>query len=91
VIRHQALHDPEAALLWRELTSVPTEIDARFLAGLRQDGLAAPAAPDAVVAEVITAALLHLAEQVAADPGTLDPLATDLARVYERLAGLTPR
>ncbi|MCE3554663.1 TetR/AcrR family transcriptional regulator [Pseudonocardia sp. RS11V-5] len=88
VIRHQALHDPEAAALWRELVDVPTEIDARFLADLRRTRGAEPAAGDTVVATVVTAALLHLAEEVAADPSSLDRTAAELVAVYGRLAGL---
>lgn len=90
VIRHQALHDPEAARLWREIVELPTDVDARFLAGLRSDHGARPAAADGVVAQVVTAALLHLAEEVAADPDTLDDTAEALLAVYGRLAGLAP-
>lgn len=88
VIRHQALHDPEAAALWREIVRLPTDVDARFLAGLRRDHGARPATSDGVVAQVVTAALLHLAEEVAANPDTLDDAAEALVAVYGRLAGL---
>lgn len=39
---------------------------------------------------VVTAALLHLAEEVAADPDTLDDSAEALVAVYGWLAGLAP-
>lgn len=90
VIRHQALHDSEAATLWREIVELPTDVDARFLAGLRTDRGARPATSDGVVAQVVTAALLHLAEEVAANPDTLDDAAEALVAVYGRLAGLGP-
>jgi AcrR family transcriptional regulator len=70
VIRHQALHDPEAAALWRELVDRPTGIDARFLGSLRESRGARPAASDGMVARVVTAALLHLAEELAEQPTT---------------------
>lgn len=89
VIRHQALHDPEAAALWRELVELPTEIDARFLGDLRRDHGARPATDDRIVAQVVTAALLHLADEVATGAGRLDRTADALAAVYARLAGLT--
>ena len=90
VIRHQALHDPKAEALWREIVELPTDVVARFLAGLRADHGARPAATDEVVAQVVTAALLHLAEEVAANPGTLDDASEALVAVYGRLAGLAP-
>ena len=92
VIRHQALHDPEAASLWHELVELPTEIDARFLADLRRGHGARPAADDRLVAQVVTAALLHLADEVAdgdaAGADGLDRTAEALVAVYARLAGM---
>ncbi len=89
VIRHQALHDAEAAALWRELVLRPTEIDARFLGDLRRDHGARSAADERLVAHVVTAALLHLADEVAAGAGHLDGTADALVAVYTRLAGLS--
>lgn len=88
VIRHQALHDPEAERLWRELVELPTSIDARFLADLRVRHGARPAASDTVVAQVVTAALLHLAAGTDPTPQSLDRTADDLVAIYFRLSGL---
>lgn len=88
VMQHQALADPGVAALWREVQHGPSRVNADFIESLRRDHGAVPAAPAGTVAEVVAAALVHLAAAVGEDPDRLDALAGDLVAVYVRLVGL---
>ncbi|MBW0118514.1 TetR/AcrR family transcriptional regulator [Pseudonocardia abyssalis] len=90
VMQHQALTDPGVAELWREVQNAPSRVNAEFIGFLCAEHGARPAASARTVAEVVAAALVHLAAQAADDPARLDELGRDLVEVYLRLVGLPP-
>lgn len=88
VMQHQALTDPGVAQLWREVQTAPTRVNAEFIDRLAAEHGATPAAPARTVADVVAAALVHLAAEAAGEPGRLEELGRDLVQVYLRLVGL---
>jgi len=88
VIQHQALTDEDVAELWRGMVHSPSRVDAQFIGMLARRHGAVPAASAETVAEVVSAALLHVAGLIAREPGRRDELGTEMVAVYSRLAGL---
>ncbi|MEQ3552660.1 TetR/AcrR family transcriptional regulator [Pseudonocardia nematodicida] len=84
VMQHQALTDPDVALLWDEVQAAPSRVNAGFIEMLRREHGARPAAPPSTVAETVAAALVHLSGRAS----DLDRLADELVAVYLRLVGL---
>jgi AcrR family transcriptional regulator len=88
VIQHQALSDPDVAALWDEIQQGPSRVDAAFIRLLQERHGAEPAASADTVAEVVSAALLHLASVIARDPSRKDELTDELIAIYHRMVGL---
>lgn len=88
VMQHQALTDPGIAALWRDVQQGPSRVDADFIDRLRRDHGADLAASADTVAEVVAAALVHLATDTGEDPDRLDAVGQELVAVYLRLVGM---
>lgn len=88
VMQHQALADAGVAALWDEIQQTPSKVDAEFIRLLRREHGANPAASAETVAEVISAALVHLAGLIARDPARGEDLAGELIALYHRMVGL---
>ena len=88
VIQHQALTDADVAELWQGMLQFPSRVDAQFIGMLTSGHGAMPAASPETVAEVISAALLHVAALVAREPARRAELGSELVSVYMRLVGL---
>jgi hypothetical protein len=63
-------------------------VDAAFIRLLQERHGAEPAASADTVAEVVSAALLHLASVIARDPSRKDELTDELIAIYHRMVGL---
>lgn len=88
VLAHQALADDDIRNLWEEIHGDSIDVDARFIAMLKQQRQADPAASPHAVAHAVSAIMIRFAMDAADDRAALDRLASDTVEMYCRLVGI---
>lgn len=87
VIEHQAIAEDGIREIWQEIQQRPMRRVAHYVAGLADEGKAAPAAPAEVLAEAIVGVFARFAGRVPADRHGFERLVDELTAVYLRLIG----